>query len=192
MNEKLIELVNNYLPFNEEEEKDKGLILDALKTFDNILLRENTICHITSSSWILNQNHDKVLMCYHKIYDSWSWTGGHADGDSNLLGVSIKEAKEETGVTHIKPVLTDPFSLEVLTVDGHQKNGKYVPSHLHLNITYLLEANDTDKLLIKLDENKGVSWFSLEDSLKAPTEAWMIEHIYKKLNQKLSKIELKK
>ena len=49
----------------------------------------------------------------------------------------------------------DLFSLEVLTVDGHVKRGKYVSSHLHYNVTYLMEANDQDELKIKEDENKS-------------------------------------
>ena len=31
----------------------------------------------------------KVLMCYHNIYDSWSWLGGHADGDRERLGQEL-------------------------------------------------------------------------------------------------------
>lgn len=39
-----------------------------------------------------------------------------------------------------------PFSVEVLPVDGHEKRGRYVSSHLHLNVTYLLQAEESDKL----------------------------------------------
>ena len=74
-------------------------------------------------------------MAYHNIYHSWAWTGGHADGEKDLLSVAIREAKEETGIKTVKPVMEGIFSLEVLTVDGHEKNGSYVPSHLHLNVT---------------------------------------------------------
>jgi ADP-ribose pyrophosphatase YjhB (NUDIX family) len=79
----------------------------------------------------------------------------------------------------------DLFSLEVLTVDGHVKRGKYVSSHLHYNVTYLMEANDQDELKIKEDENKGLRWFSFEDALKASTEPWFVENIYSKLNSKV-------
>ena len=40
------------------------------------------------------------------------------------------------------------LSLEILTVDGHEKRGVYVPSHLHLNVTYLLEADEAEVLRI--------------------------------------------
>ena len=90
-----IKEIENYLPFNEQEESDKKIILDAIRNNSNILTRENEIMHITSSGYILNKTRDKVLMIYHRIYNSWSWTGGHADGDDNLLHVAIKEAEKE-------------------------------------------------------------------------------------------------
>ena len=144
------------------------------------------MAHFTASAWRVNQAHDKVLMIYHNIYHSWAWTGGHADGDQDLLHVALKEAREETGITNLKPVSEGIFSLEMLTVDGHVKRGEYVSSHLHANVTYLLEADETDTLHIKPDENSGVRWFALDEALKACSEPWMAEHIYKKLNEKLS------
>ena len=34
-------------------------------------------------------------MVYHNIYNSWSWLGGHADGETDLLAVALREVKEE-------------------------------------------------------------------------------------------------
>lgn len=127
-------------------------------------------------------------MVYHKIYDSWSWTGGHADGEEDLLSVAVREVKEETGVKTVTPVADDIYSLEVLTVDGHEKRGRYVSSHLHMNVTYLLEADEAEELRVCEDENRGVSWFTLEGALEASTEPWFVQRIYAKLNDKLSAI----
>lgn len=181
----LIKQITEFQPSNPQEEKDKQLILEALDNSTNIFTRENKLYHITSSAWVLNQSRDKALMIYHNIYNSWSWLGGHADGDKDLLGVAIKEVEEESGLKFVKPISEDIFSLEILTVDGHIKNGFYVSSHLHLNITYLLEANDQENLTIKPDENSGVAWFGLNEAIEASTEPWFKENIYKKLNQKL-------
>lgn len=180
-----IEAIKNYKPYNEQEAKDKEFILKYCSLFPDILFRSCEIAHMTASSWIVNQNRTQVLMVYHKIYDSWSWTGGHADGEEDLLAVALREAKEETGIKSFRPLATDIYSLESLTVDGHKKNGKYVPSHLHLNVTYLLEADDRDFITPKVDENTGVRWFPLAEAISAPSEKWMAENIYKKLNAKL-------
>lgn len=185
MSMKIVEEIKKYRPCNEQEQRDKAVILAFLENNEDAFLRSNLLAHMTASSWIVNPERTKTLMVYHNIYDSWSWTGGHADGETDLLSVALREAREETGIAHVRPVSPEIFSLEVLTVDGHEKRGEYVPSHLHLNVTYLLEAEESDTLHICKEENSGVAWFALEEALKASTEPWFVERIYKKLNGKL-------
>ena len=188
MNMKIIEEIKKYRPCNAQEQRDQALILDFLEKNGDAFLRSNLLAHMTASSWIVNPERTKTLMVYHNIYDSWSWTGGHADGETDLLSVALREAREETGIAHVRPLSPEIFSLEVLTVDGHEKRGEYVPSHLHMNVTYLLEAEESDTLHICREENSGVAWFSLEEALKASTEPWFVERIYKKLNGKLGEL----
>ena len=173
----------------EQEERDREVMLDFVRRNDDAFLRTNLVAHMTASGWVVNPARDRVLMAYHKIYDSWSWTGGHADGERDLLAVALRECREETGVKNVRAVSRDIFSLEVLTVDGHEKRGAYVPSHLHMNVTYLLEADDRDALSVCEEENSGVAWFTLDDALKASTEPWFVERIYKKLNDKLKTMQ---
>ena len=185
MNMKIIEEIKKYRPCNAQEQRDQALILDFLEKNGDAFLQSNLLAHMTASSWIVNPERTKTLMVYHNLYDSWSWTGGHADGETDLLSVALREAREETGIEHVRPLSPEIFSLEVLTVDGHEKRGEYVPSHLHMNVTYLLEAEESDTLHICREENSGVAWFTLEEALKASTEPWFVERIYKKLNNKL-------
>ena len=171
----------NYIPCCEQEERDKAVMLKFLDDNADAFSRENLIAHMTASAWVVNPAQDKVLMVYHKLYDSWSWTGGHADGETDLAAVALREVKEETGVKSARLLSRDIISLEILTVDGHEKRGKYVPSHLHMNVTYLIEADENDALKICEEENSGVQWFSPEDALKSSSEPWFVERIYKKL-----------
>lgn len=181
----LKEELTAYTPWNEQEERDRALILRLLDSGEELYTRENEGRHLTASCWIVNPSRTKVLMAYHNIYRSWSWLGGHADGEKDLLSVALREAAEESGVRNVRPLSGQIFSVEVLTVDGHEKRGKYVSSHLHLNVTYLLEADDTDALSVKPDENSGVGWFTPEGAVEASTEEWFRERIYSKLNEKL-------
>lgn len=74
------EAILKYQPINEQEKSDKEIILDYIDHFhDNILTREDQIAHMTSSGLILNKSLDKILMIHHNIYNTWAWTGGHAD-----------------------------------------------------------------------------------------------------------------
>ena len=177
--------IETYIPFNEQEAADKSLILAFLKANPDAFFRSNRIAHMTASAWVVNPARDKVLMVYHKIYDSWSWTGGHADGEEDLAAVALREVKEETGVRSARLLSEEIFSLESLTVDGHEKNGAYVSSHLHLNVTWLLEADDLDPLTVCEAENSGVRWFTLDEALKASSEPWFVKRVYAKLNEKL-------
>ena len=184
----IIDDIKAYRPCCEQERRDKQLILDFIAKNDDAFLRTNLIAHMTASAWVVNPPRTKVLMVYHNIYDSWSWTGGHADGERDLLSVALREVREETGVKSARPAMEDIYSLEVLTVDGHEKRGEYVPSHLHMNVTYLLEADDHDALTVCEAENSGVAWFTLDGALRASTEPWFVERIYKKLNAGLTRL----
>ena len=179
------EAIEKYCPCCEQEARDKAVILAFIDSNPDAFERSNLIGHMTASAWVVNERFDRVLMAYHNIYDSWSWLGGHADGDEDLLAVALREVREESGVKNVRPASEDIFSLEVLTVDGHVKRGKYVSSHLHLNVTYLLIADDTDNLTVKPDENSGVKWFTPEGAVEASSEKWFREHIYNKLNEKM-------
>ena len=187
--QELISKIKKYQPFNEQEEMDKALILNWIETQENAFSRENTVAHMTASAWVVNKERSKVLMVYHNIYNSWSWLGGHADGETDLLAVAVREVKEEAGITNVRPVSDEIFSLESLTVDGHVKKGRYVSSHLHLNVTYLLEADSEEAVSVKADENSGVAWFTPGEALKKSTEPWFVEHVYGKLVKKLKNEE---
>ena len=181
----LINQLQSYQSFNEQEEADRQVMLELLQTSDNIFYRTNLLAHFTASAWVVNKSHTHVLMAFHNIYQTYAWLGGHADGEEDLLSVALREVKEESGIQTVKPITEGIYSLETIEVNGHEKKGKYVPSHLHLNVTYLLEADDTESLHIKQDENSAVSWFPIDQVLDVVDEPWMVERIYKKLNQKL-------
>ncbi len=182
--EKLREQLENYLPVNEQEARDKKLLLDWIASGKDILTRENEVAHLTASAWVVSPDRKYVLMAYHNLYNSWAWLGGHADGDSDLLRVALKEAREESGIESVHPVTEEIISVETLCVNGHEKRGRYVPSHLHLNVTYLLQADPAQMLRVKPDENSAVAWIAVEDIPEKSTERWFVERIYQKLCEK--------
>ena len=183
----LKEQILNYKPFNEQEERDKEILLEWLSSGKDVFTRKNGTAHFTASAWVVNPERTKVLRIYHNIYNSWAWMGGHADGETNLLAVAEREAREESGITDIRPVSEDILSLEIATVSGHEKRGEYVPSHLHLNVTYLFEAKEEQELFIKPDENSGVMWIDVDDIKNKSTEKWFIDRIYSKLIEKMKR-----
>lgn len=183
----LKESLEQFTPYNEQEEVERKIMLKYINDFDDVLTRENEYGHFTSSAFVLNRERTKILMIFHKIYNSWAWVGGHSDGDNDLLYVAMKEAKEETGIKNISPICEDIYSLELINVNGHEKRGKYVGSHMHLNVTYLLEADEGDEIHIKEDENSGVKWVPIEEILNVTSEVWVRDRVYAKIIDKMKK-----
>ena len=177
-----------YVPFNEQEETDKDIMLRAMVTLSDVLTRNNEVLHFTASAFVFNPARTHVLMVYHNIYNSWGWTGGHADGDPNLFNVAKKELMEEAGLTEVNPIQEEIISLDILPVIGHMKNGKYVAAHLHFNATYVFEVSDEAKHISKPDENSAVGWIAIEEIDQKCSEEHMIP-IYKKIIDKVKKIE---
>ena len=184
---KTIEMLKNYIPYNEQEERDKQFFIECEKK-EQILTRENDLCHLCSSALIVNKTRDKVLCIYHNIYDSWTWVGGHADGDDDMIFVAKKEIKEETSLQNFKLIYDQPISIDSLSVVGHFKRGKYVPAHIHLSFAYLFEADENDKIHIKDDENSNIAWFTFDEFISKSTELHMIP-VYKKMFEKIKKLE---
>lgn len=120
---KTIDMIKNYTPYNEQEEKDKQFFIDCEKK-EQILTRENEMAHLTSSYFVLNKARTKVLCTYHNIYKSWTWGGGHADGDDDMLYVAKKELQEETSLKGFRLLSDSPIAIDSIPVLGHFKRGK--------------------------------------------------------------------
>lgn len=175
------ELINEFIPLDDREVSDKKIFLELINLLnDDVLKRDTSFAHVTASIIVLNESLDKVLMVYHNIYDSWSWIGGHADGDSNLYKVALKELEEETGVKNVTPIKKDIISIEVLPVKSHTKHGKIVSPHLHLNTTFAFIAKENEPLRVKKDENSGVMWIEISELKNKVKEKDMIP-IYEKI-----------
>ena len=139
-------LLGQLTPFDLREAEDIACMRRYLACFDNLLTRQNTAMHLSSSSLILDESGQNTLLCWHNIYRSWSWTGGHADGDADLLAVALREAQEETGAVcrpFSQPGAAAPLAFDILPVWAHEKRGRAVAAHLHLNFTFLLQAGQT-------------------------------------------------
>lgn len=182
---KTIEMLKNYIPYNEQEKEDLKIIIDAENKFGDILTRNNKFCHLTSSAFITNKHHTKVLCIYHNIYRSWSWVGGHADGDDDMLYVAKKETGEETSLQNFKILRNTPISIEILPVISHVRKGKFVSAHTHLNITYLFEADENETIHILEDENSNIGWLTFDELIEKSSEPYMIPS-YKKIIERIN------
>ena len=164
-------------------------MLQWIAAFQNsILTRKNLFAHMTASAMIFDESGKYILMVYHKIYDSWSWCGGHADGEDDLLQTAIREAGEETGITGLRPVCKQPTGLDILSVKGHTKHGQWVAPHLHLSLCYSFIGDMKAALQIKQDENSDVRWLPIDRLEEYITEKDMLP-IYRQVIERTQKIK---
>lgn len=172
-----------FVPANDQERTDQRFMQSYLAAHPDCLERSSP-AHFTCSVWTVDPTVTRTLMVYHNIYQSWSWIGGHADGCADLAHVALRELAEETGAVGTL-VPGGIYSLEVLCVNGHEKHGAYVGSHLHLNVTYLAVADPAAPVRVAPDENSAVAWVEMEDAVARSTEPWLRDRIYRKFIAKL-------
>ena len=89
----LLQLLDNYRPYNETERKFHQEIGDFVKANPSCFERSLLVGHVTASAWILDKTRAFTLLTHHKKLNQWFQTGGHCDGDSDVLKGALKEAQ---------------------------------------------------------------------------------------------------
>ena len=180
------EPIVRFQPGDEREAQEQRMILGMIDRLgDAILTRESEIAHMTASSIIVSKDRRRTLMAFHRIYNSWAWTGGHADGEDDFEAVARREAQEETGISGLRRLGGGIASLEILPVWAHVRRGKPVGSHLHLNVSYLFEADDSLPLRVREDENSAVGWLAVDrlgESVSEPPMLPVYERLLRRAN----------
>ena len=175
------QIIAAFQPGNGREAAEQRTMLEIIaQQGDALLHRSNTLAHMTASAIIVNSSRTKTLMAFHKIYNSWAWTGGHADGEGDFEAIARREAQEETGIAGLRRLGSGAASSEILPVWAHKKRGQDVGSHLHLNVSYLFEADDALALRVAQDENSAVGWLEIDKLEECVSEPPMLP-IYRKL-----------
>lgn len=183
MNTSLYRQLQHFEPFDEQEAADRSTALYAMEQMDDLLTRDNLLVHFTASPWIVDPSGERVLLVYHRIYDSWGWCGGHCDGDADLIRVAKREGQEESGLSSLRLVSDKLLGLDVLDVPRHVKHGKTISCHLHINFTFLFMADDTQPFAYCEKEVAGARWVRMSEVAQVVREEAM-RPVYEKLNQR--------
>jgi len=150
---KLLKLLEQYTPHSQEENATKEKIIVFINENYNCFDRKLETGHITGSAWLLNKQADKALLMHHAKLNIWVQPGGHADGDSDILSVAIREAQEESGIKDIEAVDTNIFDIDIHLIPENSKE----KSHYHYDIRFLLQAKNNEELCLN-DEAKELKW----------------------------------
>lgn len=171
-----LQLLTDYRPLTKKEEEYRSRMIAFLTEHgENAFKRELLVGHFTASAFVLNQEQTHFLLMHHKKLHKWLQPGGHCDGNADVLAVAIKEAQEESGITHIAAVVPDIFDIDIHEIPEY--NG--VPAHLHYDIRFLLTTVDTDTL-VQNEESHALRWFAFDEAV--PTQEESVIRMIKKLS----------
>ena len=137
-------------------DEDRRRILQLLETHEDIAARTCRPGHLTGSAFVVDRSRDACLMLFHTKLQRWLQPGGHADGDTNLAHVALREAQEETGIAGLQ-VVTPAIDVDIHEVDPPKED-----AHLHLDVRYLVIAPDGAEP-IGNHESQGFQWVPFED-----------------------------
>lgn len=125
---------------------------------DNISCFERSLAkgHVTGSAWLVNRDHSKILLTHHRKLNKWLQLGGHADGESNIGAVALREAYEESGLKSIVPLSEEIFDIDIHRIPENPKE----EAHFHYDVRFALEAQVCEKVTVSL-ESHDLSWTSI-------------------------------
>jgi 8-oxo-dGTP pyrophosphatase MutT (NUDIX family) len=150
----ILEFLEQYHSPDDTEQRMVEQTRQFLLASPHGLSRNNLPGHMTASVWLLNSNHDAVLLLHHRKLGRWLQPGGHVEDGESVREAALREAVEETGIKAVRFLQKDIFDVDVHEIPA--RGG--VAAHLHYDIRFLMEA-DGDPVLSH--ESNAVTWVAL-------------------------------
>jgi 8-oxo-dGTP pyrophosphatase MutT (NUDIX family) len=129
-----------------------------VETRPGCLLRSELGGHLTGSAWVVDATRARTLLTHHRKLDKWLQLGGHADGDPDLLAVALREAREESGLTRLRPVVPAIFDLDRHWIPERKSE----PAHWHYDLRFMIEADPAEPLVVTR-ESKDLAWVKVSE-----------------------------
>jgi 8-oxo-dGTP pyrophosphatase MutT (NUDIX family) len=166
----LVELLSRHVPTDAKERED----LERMRTFAAELAspfsRAQATAHFTGSAVVVDPAGERVALIHHGKVKRWLQPGGHAEeADGGLMeATALREAQEETGCrVRLHPTAPRPLDVDIHRIPARKDE----PEHLHLDVRYLIVAEDPEALAHDPNESFGARWVSWKDALERADEA---------------------
>lgn len=166
----LLELLTRHVPADAKERED----LERMRAFATELpspfSRSQLEAHFTGSAVVVDPTGARVVLIHHGKLKRWLQPGGHAEeADGGSMEVSaLREALEETGCqVHLHPTAPRPLDVDVHRIPARKDE----PEHLHLDVRYLVVAENPEALVHDPNESFGAQWLGWAEALQRADEA---------------------
>ena len=148
------------------EEASVALFLELLGEGAEAFRRERLAGHFTSGAWLVSADGTRVLMTHHRKLERWLQLGGHADGDTDMARVALKEAQEESGLPGLSVDGDSIFDLDRHWIPER----KDVPGHWHYDVRYVVRAGEDEGYVVS-DESHDLAWRPIAELADDPDES---------------------
>ncbi len=143
--------------------------------------------HFTGSAWLVSADGERALLLHHRKLDRWLQPGGHADGDSDLAGVALREAEEESGLSGLR------VEGGVFDLDRHEIPARGIePAHYHYDVRFVVRAGADEDFTVS-EESHALKWLPVpaiaddagaDPSLRRMARRWLAKNGVKKWGQR--------
>jgi len=165
----LLDLIDQYATLHPDEGETIERFREFVTAHPDCFERSLSIGHLTGAAWIVDATGDSVLLTHHRKLNCWLQLGGHADGDTNMLQVALREAWEESGLDSLAQVTPGIFDLDIHRIP--ERKGE--PEHLHYDVRFVLLHPGTGEFEVS-EESHDLAWVPLERLEEFTTEESML------------------
>ncbi len=153
----LADALRRHAPADEEEARDRDLILEFVHRHEYPFDRGIAEGHLTGSAMTVSADGTRVLLLHHRKLDRWLQPGGHGDpGETTGEEVALREAFEESGIAGLSLHPRAPRPLDVDVHDIPARGNE--PAHEHLDLRYLVVAPEGATVAPDLAELHEIRW----------------------------------
>src|SRR3990172_2203681 len=180
----LVELLARYRQLHPAEAEVVDRISELVQAHADCFERTCRPGHITGAAWIVSADRRRCLLPHHRKLDRWLQLGGHADGQSRVEEVALREAREESGMTGFDFVSIEgtllPLDLDVHDIPARYDDaGRLIEdAHEHHDVRFLLVSHDWQSISAS-DESHEIGWFSTDQVLRLTDEESVLRMLYK-------------
>ena len=175
--EDLIQRLRAHIPFDAREAVRRDRVLRFVQENERCFERSLLTGHVTASACLVNPELTHTLLTHHAKLNRWLQMGGHCDGDSDVMGTALREAREESGLRSLTVLLGGA----IFDVDAHAIPArKDEPEHVHYDIRFLV-CGSMDEPLQITDESHELAWVELVKVAEMNTDESVLRMVEKTL-----------